>query len=178
MNGLFEELLTPLFMTRWGRIAGWIALAVMLLIVLVTLIALPMNWFSDVRLSRQTNNANPDVKPVAADQGLDLIAEIPSWHLFGNAGQVTTDVPITSLQVRLVGVILATPNSLSSVIISEAGRPGKIYRVGDQLSGGIKVNAIIQDGVILENGGRLEKLPLQRQPLSFQGMPKKLLQEE
>ena len=84
-------------------------------------------------------------------------------------------LPVTSLQIRLIGVIKSTPDTFSRVIISESNQPGKIYSVGDSLpSSGVKIYAITAEGVILDNSGRLEKLPLQRTPLMFQGMPKSL----
>jgi type II secretory pathway component PulC len=107
-----------------------------------------------------------------------LITKIPEQHLFGTAVKInTSDLPITSLQLQLIGVIAAKPDNLSRIIISSAGGSGKVYKIGDAL-GAIRVNAITPSGVILENNGRLEKLPLQREMLSFQVTPKKLLNTE
>ena len=98
--------------------------------------------------------------------------------MFGNAAKTDTSIlPITSLQLRLIGIVHAVPENKSSVMISEANQIGKVYLVGDTLPVGVKVDAITEDGVILENAGRLEKLPLQRMPISFQRMPDKLLRE-
>jgi len=173
----FEDIFSPLLANEWGRRVGWAMMIVMGLLSLFTLVSMPFYWYSDVQLT----HARPSVLTSQStfDQVAILSKKIPDRHLFGmGAGQQTSTMPITSLQLRLVGVIKATPESESRVIISESNQPGKAYQVGDELSSGVKVYAITPDGVILRNGERLEKLPLQRSALIFQGMPKKLLPEE
>lgn len=169
----------PFLTGPWGRRLCGCVLVVICVLFLAALIKAPLTWYSDSQLVRAQSNGVAEVI-ISHDQRSDLIQQIPNWHLFGNAAKTenTTVLPITSLQLRLIGVVRSVPESRSSVIISEANQTGKVYFVGDALPVGVKVDAITQDGVILENAGRLEKLPLQRQPLSFQGMPKKLLREE
>lgn len=175
---MFDEIINPLVSTAWGRRLSLAALIGLAVLLLVTIAYTIYSWHSDVvlvrsqgKLSTPQQNTNP--------QKTDLVAQLPNYHLFGNAFKVEQSavLPITSLQIRLIGIVHAAPQNLSRVIISEAGQPGKVFQVGDSIVG-VKVNAIVRDGVILENGGRLEKLPLQRQELSFQGMPKRLLREE
>jgi type II secretory pathway component PulC len=174
---MLDEIVLPFLTGPWGRRLCWGALTLACLLFLISLVKTPLNWYSDSKLIRSEVVAE---LPVLQIQSADLIREIPSWHLFGNSAKPTdtTYMPITSLQLRLIGVVQAIPNNKSSVIISESGQVGKVYLVGDMLPVGVKIDAITGDGVILENAGRLEKLPLQRQPLSFQGMPKKLLRED
>ncbi|EKD54036.1 MAG: hypothetical protein ACD_60C00128G0012 [uncultured bacterium] len=171
---MLDELLSPLFTMHGSRRLGLSLLGIMLLVLIITFSMTLVSWWSDARLTKVSVKQNKN--DLQSDQKLtSLVAQIPEWHLYGVAEQV---VPITSLQIRLVGVIKASSDSLSRVIISELNQPGKLYQVGDILpSSGVKIYAITQDGVILENGGRLEKLPLQRTPLQFQGMPKSLLGE-
>ncbi|EKD73605.1 MAG: hypothetical protein ACD_45C00253G0003 [uncultured bacterium] len=173
---MMDELLSPLLTTIWGRRAGLCALIGMSFLLFITLLMTVFSWWSDSRLAQLAVKQNKN------DVGLShqlatLIADIPNWHLLGFSAEADF-LPITSLQIRLVGVIKATPDHLSRVMISELNQPGKLYQVGDTLpSSGVKIYAITQDGVILENSGRLEKLSLQRTPLQFQGMPKSLLGE-
>ncbi len=168
---MFDEFLSPLLTTRWGHRTGLGVMLVMAVLVCVALIKMPMTWWSDIKLSRAPL-ASHDNHVQAANTTAKLIATIPSWHLFGKRED---HLPITSLQLHLVGVSQSPIAKFSSVIISEGGQPGKVYQVGDTLLDGVKIYAITKDGVILDNGGRLETLPLQRQPLQFQGMPKSLL---
>lgn len=174
---MFENFITSLMMSAWGKRLPLIALVVTSLLLFSAMIQTPLNWHSDIKLTKAKSVI--EVIP-ASSQTPDYVKQIPEWHLFGNATKVddTTVLPVTSLQLRLIGIVQSIPEKYSSVIVSEANQAGKVYLVGDVLPVGVKVNAIIEDGVILENAGRLEKLPLQRQPLSFQGLPKKLLRDE
>lgn len=175
---MFDEIIAPLFTTEWGRRAGWGTMIAMLILLVYMIFCTVNTWREDYIIAHAEHRVSN--KSLSADDMTKLVAEIPQKHIFGQSGVTDNGgvVPITSLQLRLVGVIKSEPEEYSSVIISEAGKPGKVYRVGDTLSSGVKVHSIAEDGVILENGGRLEKLPLQRPPLMFQGMPKPLLPED
>lgn len=165
----------PLF-TSWGLRTSFALIFLFSILILMTLWQLPSQWKQDKQWL--TVDLTAEKTPVKNDFSKDFIQKIPEAHLFGHAlPENAKDLPITSLQFRLIGVIASSPTQLSRIIISEGGQPGKVYRIGDAV-GPVKVNAITQNGVILENNGRLEKLPLQRAELSFQGMPKKLLNEE
>ncbi len=170
---MFNNIVSPFLTGLWGRRLCWAALTIVCLLFLVTIIQTPLTWYSDSKLTKAQAIIMDLPHPA---QSSDLIQQIPEWHLFGNAAKSadTSILPVTSLQLRLIGVVRAVPDHKSSVIISEANQVGKVYLVGDTLPIGVKVDAITEDGVILENAGRLEKLPLQRQPLSFQEMPDKL----
>ena len=175
---LLEELISPLFSTEWGRRVGVGALIGASVLTLAILIKLPFSWYQDIALIRGQSSIST-AKSLSPSMTA-LIKNIPERHLFGSHEVVESSgsIPITSLQLRLVGVIKAVSEGVSRVIISEAGQPAKVYQIGDSLPSGVEVYAIASDGVILENGGRLEKLPLQRSLLEFQGLPKKLLEEE
>jgi type II secretion system protein C len=171
-----EELLAPLFFTHRGRQLGWAALALASLLVVYTVLSMFYAWHADYVIT-QNPTAASTATPDAATTEATLIAELPSQHIFGSAGEDTDFLPVTSLQLHLTGVVKDTEDNASKVIISEAGQPGKIYSVGDELTDGIKINSINNDGVVLEHGGRLEKLPLSRTRLQFQDKPKALWQD-
>lgn len=170
-----DDIMTPMVATEWGRRASWGVSSLLGLLTLAAVIQTITTWYDDIVIAHST------VARAGAQSAMDstaqLITQIPEEHIFGKLGNEGA-LPITSLQIRLVGVIKSEPESQSRVIISEAGQPGKVYAIGDTLPSGIMVNAIADDGVILENGGHLEKLPLRRSTLSFQGMPKPLLPQE
>lgn len=103
------------------------------------------------------------------DMAADMIAALPDEHLFGKA-LGSGDVPVTQLQFRVTGIVkinTAQGNTQSKAYISISGQPSKIYQMGDSLPYGVKVYDILPNAVILENEGRLEKLPLPRQQLEF-----------
>jgi type II secretory pathway component PulC len=169
----FEELFAPLFATEWGRRASWGTVGLFGLLLIITIIQTSVSWHDDFFITHKhasTNVAHP------SDDVMLAISKIPEEHLFGNVGVANGTVPVTSLQLRLVGVIKS--EKISRVIISESGQPGKVYSIGDSLPSGITVNSVVDDGVILDNGGHLEKLPLQRKSLTFQGVPKALFDKE
>ncbi|OAI47037.1 hypothetical protein AYO45_06000 [Gammaproteobacteria bacterium SCGC AG-212-F23] len=167
------ELLTPLFSTEWGRRGSYAAVVLAGLLLLSALIQTVTEWYNDVGLVFSSPKS-----VTLSDSLLQQVAEIPNMHLFGQYGVENGFLPVTALQIHLVGVLKATPEEASRVIISEAGKPGRVYQVGDVLESGVRIEAITDDGVILENAGHMEKLPLQRPALLFQGKPKALLQEE
>lgn len=168
---MFDELIAPLFTTGWGRRVAWGSMITLLGLVILCVMMMLYSWRQDYILVH--TQPKQVAKLTQTDTAGKLIAQLPDQHIFGNRAAV--DLPITSLQLRLIGVIKSEPEKFSRVIISEGGKPGKVYQVGDTLSGEVKINLITKDGVVLENGGRYEKLPLQRTPLQFQGMPKPLL---
>lgn len=172
---MFQEITTPLFTTTWGHRAAWGALVCFVGLSLYAGFDDVMTWREDWQAVQ--TKPTVDVKLPATDETAKQIAALPDYHLFGGAPEQSAILPITSLQLRLVGVIQAEPERFSRVIISEEGKPGVVYQVGDTLSSGVKVHQIVKDGVVLDNSGRLEKLPLQRTPLQFQGMPKPLLED-
>lgn len=173
---MVDELLSPLLTTAWGRRTGQGLFILLVILILLALIQMVMTLRSDIKLTQSHTNQNGSFLQ-ASDRLTRLILQLPEWHLFGKYGVVEQSaiLPVTSLQIHLVGVIKSTPEKYSRVIISESNQPGKIYKVGDTLSSsGVRIDAITPEGVVLNNSGRLEKLPLQRTPLQFQGMPKSL----
>jgi type II secretory pathway component PulC len=167
-----DNLLTPLLTTEWGRRAGLATFIVTALLLLGTLIKMPLTWRADLALANEqaSTAAQPFSKQMSA-----LIEQIPEAHLFGRNGLADSisDMPITSLQLRLVGIVKSVPDQYSRALISEAGEPAKVYQIGDTLSSSeVRVTAITRNGVVLENEGHVEKLPLQRSRLHFQGLPK------
>lgn len=175
-RAMLDEIIAPLFTTEWGRRLGWIMMIGMLLLLVFTIFDTVVLWHADYSLTRMQKKSAP--LNLSASEVTKLISQIPERHIFGKQSVVDATLPITSLQLHLVGVIKADSEKLSRVIISEGSQLAKVYQVGDSLTPDVKVNAITQEGVILDNGGRLEKLPLQRTPLLFRGSPKSLLQND
>jgi general secretion pathway protein C len=93
------------------------------------------------------------------------IRQVASAHLFGemrdSTAPRTTKAPETRLNLVLRGVIAADPMTLSHAIIAR-GKNGKeeVYAVGDKMPGGVAVEEVHPDHVILNRGGQLETLQL------------------
>lgn len=155
------------FYSTWGQRVG---LGLLILLSILVLLSVTHG----IKTIHQDTILVSKPLPKPSHQMADLISSIPDQHIFGKYGAFEA-VPITSLQLHLVGIIKATPVTQSKIIISEQGQPAKIYQIGDTLSSsGVKVHDITEEGVVLENGGRLEKLPLTRPVLQFEGIPRSL----
>lgn len=128
-------------------------------------------WHQDWLLSHQTILPPTLVSP----QPTINLAIIPTAHLFGKSLTKISELPISSLQLQVTGIVKVSnenPND-SKVYISTSGQPSKIYRLGDTITTDVKIYNITPDAVILENNGRFEKIPLKREKLQFKPFIKK-----
>jgi len=140
--------------------AGLASCILMGLLLLITLGQTLTQWGGDWELAHKTaavtaNNVN--------NPNADLIAKLPEQHLFGIQNREITGLPVTSLQMHVTGIMKLQQkqgNATSQAIISISGQPDKVYRVGDMLPNGVKIDSITKDAVILKNNGHLERLPL------------------
>ncbi len=167
-----EETLTPLLASERGRYVGMGALALSGLLVFYALVNMLSAWHADYKITHQPIAAATAANALATGSQIDVI---PEQHIFGSAATEDADfLPVTSAQLHLTGIIKDANSQTSRIIISEAGQTGKVYAVGDEVISGIKINAINDDGVVLEHNGRFEKLPLVRTRLNFKDMPPSL----
>jgi len=70
----------------------------------------------------------------------------------------SVDAPQTRLQLQLKGVFISERDSESSAIVSEKGKTGEYFKVGDKLPGNAELVAVYSDRVLLKRNGRLETL--------------------
>jgi type II secretory pathway component PulC len=169
---LFEELFAPVFLSERSRHAGMVAFVAVALLLVYALGATLFSWYSDLKSVPVTQKEERSASMMSSEG--QLINDLPKQHLFGQAAGEDAFLPITSLQLRLTGILKDVNDKRSKVIIAEGGQPGKVYVVGDTLLSGIVINAINEDGIVLEHSGRLEKLPLTREALAFKDGPKTL----
>lgn len=174
---MFAELYSPLWTTSLGRRAGWATLTCLILLFIIVFIQTLQTVRQDIKLSHpKTISIAPATANYSAEK--KMIAMLPTLHLYGQTANSIHALPITSLQLRLTGILKANPQAFSRVLISENNQPAKIYQTGDVLSSGVKIDTITNDGVILENDTQLEKLPLKRPALFFRNPPKSSLEKE
>ena len=99
-----------------------------------------------------------------ANQG-QSIRQVANAHLFGEMQSATvprqTKAPETRLNLVLRGVIAVDPMAQSHAIIAR-GKNGveEVYSVGDKMPGGVIVEEVYPDHVVLNRGGQLETLQL------------------
>lgn len=124
-------------------------------------------WRKDWLLAHHT--LLPPTEKPEATQMKALVQGIPSAHLFGKAPEQGR-VPLSTLELQVTGIVKAQgkmARERSKAYISIAHQSSKIYHVGDTLPYGVKIYDITPKAVILENDGRLEKLLLSREKLTF-----------
>lgn len=144
----------------------YLACAILLFFMAITLFSSIWQWHSDWVLIHEP----APVASVQTDPTTAMINSLPNAHLFGEAFNKTSGMPITNLQLRVTGIVKVNKengDNVSKAYISISGQPTKIYEIGDPLPYGVKVYSITDDAVILENDGHLEKLPLPREKLEF-----------
>lgn len=102
----------------------------------------------------------------AQGPNVELIA---AAHLFGEA-QVAADpalseladAPDTRLDLTLLGILAATLERGSRALIASSAGEEKPYAIGDDVTRGVRLQAIFPDRVILARGGQLETLRLNK----------------
>ena len=138
-----------------------------LLLVLVCAHALAkITWmFLPEAESSYQQGSRPTTPVVRPSNQRQAIMQVANAHLFGEmktaAMPQQTKAPETKLNLVLRGVIAADPMTLSHAIIAR-GKKGKeeVFAVGEKMQGGITIESIHPDHVILNRGGRLETLQL------------------
>lgn len=124
----------------------------------LTWILIPQAEQAPVTFSQNTGKSS-------AKQPSHNIDDLTRANLFGKPGkQVNTNTkkaPDTQLNLVLRGVLASGDPDVASAIIAQ-GSNGKedIYSVGDKLPGGVSIEEIHAEFVILSRQGRLEKLRL------------------
>ncbi|MDX1605707.1 MAG: type II secretion system protein N [Candidatus Competibacterales bacterium] len=109
-----------------------------------------------------TAHVAPDQAPVTA--GADH-ARIAGWHLFGSPRPETAPAPPppapeTRLDLRLAGVFHRAGRPLALIAVGR--QPERIFRVGEILADGTRIEQIHPDRVILARQDRQETLSLPR----------------
>jgi general secretion pathway protein C len=127
-----------------------------------------MTWMlvpeDETGLQQKARSRTPVIRQVDQRQA---IRQVANAHLFGEMQRSglpqQIKAPETKLNLVLRGVIAATPMKLSHAIIAR-GKNGKeeVFALGDKMPGGITIEEIYADHVILNRGGRLETLQLVR----------------
>ncbi|HRY14840.1 MAG: type II secretion system protein GspC [Candidatus Competibacteraceae bacterium] len=102
----------------------------------------------------------------AARQPAD-VATISAWHLFGKVEAsrpvvaTPAPMPVTPLNLRLVGVFFTERGqSRALALIADGNSLERGYRIGDSLPGGVRLERIERDQVVVSRNGREELIKL------------------
>ena len=114
------------------------------------------------------------VKPPAPRP--DYGSQIARLHLMGKATVAssaaiqTQNAPDTSLNLTLSGVIALGAGEGFAIIANES-RKHKYYQIDDEVISGVRLSAVFNDYVLLDRGGRSEKLRLPKATLNGLNQP-------
>jgi len=118
--------------------------------------------------------AAPDLNPPKPVASSDTLV---SAHLFGEyrasaAGDAASlaNAPDTQLNFTLLGILAGSSDAESLALIAPEGGDEAPFRIGDDVSPGVTLQAIFPDRVILARGGRLETLRLDKDAPSNAGI--------
>lgn len=78
------------------------------------------------------------------------------------------NVKRSMLNLKVVGIMLASDEDDSKVIIQTAHGNDQTYQVGDDVPGGATIKRITADGVLVYRNGELESLTLPKNDLIFE----------
>lgn len=153
--------------TRARPLPGWIAVALAvccgLLVARIVWVIVPQPAWQPPPPAPAAAVADPASAPV------DLGA-ITAAHLFGKAApktverapQQVVDAPDTRLPLTLKGIFASEFDGESRALIARGSDEEKPYAVGDVVTGGAELYEIYADRVILDRGGQLETLRLNK----------------
>lgn len=165
-NTLITQLNNPLVLQQLNRRLA--AITSLLLVVACAWLLVEITWLffpqDDAPLTAVQNKTQPLINKQNQQNNFN---KLTSANVFGVSDkavvQKQTNVPETRLNLTLKGVLAATPMKMASAIIAK-GRNGKedIYGIGDKMPGGVTIKEIHPEHIVLERGGRLETLKLQK----------------
>jgi general secretion pathway protein C len=165
-NTLIAQLNNPLVLQQINRRLAMIAS--MLLIIACAWLLVEITWMFLPQGEQPTVPVAQRTKPLINNQAQqNNFKQLTAANVFGvsekAALQQQSKAPETKLNLTLKGVLAAIPMEMASAIIAQ-GKNGKedIYGIGDKMPGGVTINEIHPEYVVLERSGRLETLKLQK----------------
>lgn len=149
-------------MTRKGRYLAWIITALFIVLILSSF----YNGFALLTSKSIPNDLlekNTFITPTKK-------INVARLHLFGlyQPANLNIDLlPKSTLNIQLNGVFFTVPANLSQAVLTIPSEGQKIYREGDKLPGDAKLYRILNNSVIIEYNGKLQRLMLPEPTLKF-----------
>ena len=184
---------TSIFMLLCHRRVAQLVIA--LLLVYIAYISAKITWLVvPENQSSQNSSVNNNSKNVNANKSIKTIdvANIQKLNLFGqynesiekDATEEMTNVPETSLNLTLTGLVASDDKSIAAAIVENQGKQNT-YGIGETIIGTrATLEQVLMDRVIIKQSGRLETLmldgfdynqPALRKPRSTEPQPRDFL---
>lgn len=129
--------------------------------IVVTLALTTMSTMSLVNSFRFTKNHN-STSPMTVTRK-DEPQKASSPTMFGKyipLSNADKSIPTTMLNLKLIGVLKATPSNKSQAIIQMGQHQEKVFRLNDTLPGDAKIIRIFDKSILLIRQGHVERLSL------------------
>lgn len=147
------------------RLTGWLQRHGVsgLCLLMVAGMSLSLSW-QIVDLRRLLHSPPPEASSVAVTNQSQPLALEHLQGLFGNPVQQNGNraAPPTNLQLTLLGSFVNPDSKRSTAIILVAGGKPRRLAIGDEISSGVRLQAVHQDHVVLSRNGRDESLHFPR----------------
>lgn len=120
----------------------------------------------------------PNVNSVtqySTQDNLNQALQSPIFRVYVPQNLADGNVKRSLLNVRVVGVMFASREDESQVILRLSSGEEQSFRVGERLPEGALIKRITQDGILIEYQGVLESLSLPKQELNFEPPAKPLI---
>ena len=149
----------------------------MLMIVFVSFILWNFWGLTDEPLSDSISQPDKVVitPTTEKDSNIKNALEYPLFGVYLPEG--SGEIKASSLDIKVVGIMLANEQADSHVLIELANNEQKIYKVGDELPGGAQIKKITNDGLLIWYNNRLERISLPSDELEFNSQAVPLKQE-
>lgn len=140
-------------MTRWGELAAATIAVVFMLLVFLQI----YDGIAFALTTTKSINHTPIIPPQTAP------IDLSKMHIFGLYQPKNINpkqLPESTLSLQLEGVFATVPEKLSQAVLSVPGGKQKIYYEGDELPENAKLYRILDNSVIIQYDGQLQRLLL------------------
>lgn len=136
-----------------------------------------------IRAFHSTKQISAESKPLNLgdkQESIQLNSLLFKTALFGDyvpANISEGDIKQSSLDVEVVGIMFATKENESQVILRISGGKEEFFVIDDNLPGGAIIKRISKEGVVVLHNGVLESLSLPKNELIFDEPAKPLMKD-
>jgi general secretion pathway protein C len=151
-----QERWRPLLLSEGPRIATW---------VLGLALGVQAAFIVTDMAGTGRKPAGPGAAPIARAQPLN-VAAITGAHLFGSAPVAAQDgreAGPSNIALVLTGTIAGNDPQNGLAILGPTPQAVKVYAVGDNLPGNVKLHSVYTDRVVIDRDGQLESIALPHQ---------------
>ncbi len=144
---------------KWPEPGRILALYTLLVIATVALAVARLTW----HVAGYADASSDPGAPAPAKAGEAATPDLAPIAALAPFGRPSADsVPQTRLPLELRGAIRAQPPEASTAWIAQGGGPARSYAIGQTVTAGATLRSVGVDAVLLEIGGRAERLPFPR----------------